>query len=132
MQIVRGLDLPWVGYVWCAPHAFHLSDGVGGDFQRMLSYAARKLRHVHLADCWNHRAGVGNRYILNPPGVDARIHQHNEIGRGDVSWDEVFGTLRDLSFEGIATVCVFGWEDDATGSTVGCSNESPRSWGAGS
>jgi len=114
VQIVRGLDLPWVGYVWCAPHAFHLSDGLG-DAERMLRYAAPKLRHVHLADCWNHRSGVGNRYILNPPGVDARIHQHNEIGTGDLPWDSVFETLRDLSFDGIATVCVFGWEDDADG-----------------
>ena len=25
-------------------------------------------------------AHVGNRYIVKPPGVDARTHQHNEIG----------------------------------------------------
>jgi myo-inositol catabolism protein IolH len=68
---------------------------------------------VHIADCYNHRANVGNRYIINPPGVDARIHQHNEIGNGDVDWDEFFGTLRDIRFDGIATVCVFGWEENA-------------------
>jgi myo-inositol catabolism protein IolH len=112
VHIVRGLDLPWVNYVYCAPHTFHLSDGAG-DVGRMLRYAGQKLTHVHIADCYNHRANVGNRYILNPPGVDARIHQHNEIGNGEVRWDEFFSTLRELDFDGIATVCVFGWEEHA-------------------
>ena len=69
--------------------------------------------HLHIADCYNHRANMGNRYIVNPPGVDARVHQHNEIGDGDLDWDEFFGAVRDLNFDGIATVCVFGWEEDA-------------------
>ena len=45
--------------------------------------------------------------------MDARIHQHNEIGHGDLDWDEFFGALRDIDFDGVATVCVFGWEEDA-------------------
>ena len=112
VQIVRGLNKPWVNYVFCAPHAFHLSDGAG-DVRRMLTYAGDRLAHLHIADCYNHRANVGNRYILNPPGVDARVHQHNEIGNGDLDWNEFFATLRDIRFDGVATVCVFGWEEDA-------------------
>jgi myo-inositol catabolism protein IolH len=112
VQIIRGLDRPWVNYVFCAPHAFHLSDGAG-DVGRMMRYAGSKLAHVHIADCYNHRANAGNRYIVNPPGVDARIHQHSEIGHGEVPWDEFFSTLRDMRFDGIATVCVFGWEETA-------------------
>jgi myo-inositol catabolism protein IolH len=112
VQIVRGLNKPWVNYVFCAPHAFHLSDGAG-DVRRMLAYAGDKLRHLHVADCYNHRANVGNRYIVNPPGVDARVHQHNEIGNGDLDWAEFFGAVRDMRFDGVATVCVFGWEEDA-------------------
>jgi myo-inositol catabolism protein IolH len=112
VQIIRGLNKPWVNYVYCAPHTFHLSDGVG-DVRRMMTYAGHRLQHVHIADCFNHRANVGNRYIVNPPGVDARVHQHNEIGNGEVAWDEFFGTLRDMGFDGVATVCVFGWEEDA-------------------
>ena len=27
--IIRGMNLPWVNYLFCAPHAFHLSDGAG-------------------------------------------------------------------------------------------------------
>jgi myo-inositol catabolism protein IolH len=112
VQIIRGLNRPWVNYVFCAPHAFHLSDGAG-DVRRMITYAGDKLKHLHIADCYNHRANVGNRYILNPPSVDARVHQHNEIGNGDLDWDEFFATLRDIKFDGVATVCVFGWEEHA-------------------
>ena len=110
--IIRGLNLPWVNYVFCAPHAFHLSDGAG-DLRRMMGVAGDRLQHLHIADCFNHKANVGNRYIINPPGVDARVHQHNEIGNGDVDWDEFFTTLRDSNFDGLATVCVFGWEETA-------------------
>ena len=114
LQIIRGLDVDWVNYVFCAPHAFHLSQG-RGDLDRMMRVAndAGKLAHLHIADCYNHLANVGNRYIINPPGVDARIHQHSEIGHGDLNWDEFFGTLRDVNFDGVATVCVFGWEETA-------------------
>ena len=114
VDIIRGLNKPWVNYVYCAPHTFHLSDGAG-DVARMMQYAGQRLQHVHIADCFNHRANAGNRYIVNPPGVDARVHQHNEIGNGDVPWDEFFATLREQSFDGVATVCVFGWEEDADG-----------------
>jgi myo-inositol catabolism protein IolH len=61
----------------------------------------------------DHRANVGNRYIVNPPGVDARGHPHNEIGNGDIDWDETFAALGHVTFDGIAVVCVFGWEEDA-------------------
>ncbi|MCA0437650.1 MAG: sugar phosphate isomerase/epimerase, partial [Actinobacteria bacterium] len=76
-------------------------------------YAGDRLRHVHIADVYNHLANVGNRYIVNPPGVDARIHQHNEIGNGEVPWDEVFGYLRETKYDGPVSVCVFGWEERA-------------------
>ena len=110
--IIRGLNLPWVNYVFCAPHAFHFSNGAG-DIRRMMGFAGDRLQHLHIADCFNHKANVGNRYIINPPGVDARVHQHNEIGNGDVDWDEFFSTLRESNFDGLATVCVFGWEETA-------------------
>ena len=114
VQIIRGLNRPWANYVFCAPHAFHLSQGAG-DLRPDDDLRRLQAAHLHIADCYNHRAGVGNRYIINPPGVDARVHQHNEIGHGDVDWDEFFATLRDVQFDGVATVCVFGWEEDADG-----------------
>jgi myo-inositol catabolism protein IolH len=112
VQIIRGLNKPWVNYVFCAPHAFHLSDGAG-DVRRMMRYAGDRLKHLHIADCFNHKANVGNRYIVNPPGTEARVHQHNEIGNGDLDWEEFFSTLRDVDFDGVATISVFSWEEDA-------------------
>ena len=45
------------------------------------------------------------------------MHQHLDIGQGEVDWDEFFGTLGRLGFgdgeENIMTVCVFAWEDRA-------------------
>jgi myo-inositol catabolism protein IolH len=110
--VVRGVDLPWVGYEYCCPHTFHLSDGAG-DAGRMILASAPLLREVHVADSFNHKANDGNRYILNPPGVDARVHQHNQIGEGEVPWDEVFGALRQIGFDGVVSVCVFGWHEKA-------------------
>jgi myo-inositol catabolism protein IolH len=111
VQIVRGVNKPWFNYEFCCPHLFHLSQG-RGDARAMMEYAGERLQHVHIADVFNHLANVGNRYILNPPGVDARVHQHNEIGNGDVPWDEVFGYLRETSYDGPVSVCVFGWEEE--------------------
>lgn len=112
VQIVRGVNKPWFNYEFCLPHLFHLSDGAG-DPVGMMRYAGERLKHLHVADVYNHRANVGNRYIVNPPGVDARVHQHNEIGRGEVPWDEVFSYLRETGYDGTLTVAVFGWEEDA-------------------
>jgi myo-inositol catabolism protein IolH len=111
-SLIRGANVDWIGYEFCCPHAFHLSDGKG-DVERMIRGSAPKLREVHVADALNHRANDGNRYIVNPPGVDARVHQHTEIGLGDVPFDRVFATLREIGFDGVVSVCVFGWHEDA-------------------
>jgi len=47
-----------------------------------------------------------------------RVHQHLDIGQGEVPWDTFFGTLRELEFDGIMTVCVFAWEDRARESSL--------------
>ncbi len=111
-SIVRGTDLDWIGYEYCGPHTFHVSDGAG-DVERMIELCAPRLREVHVADAFNHRANDGNRYIVNPPGVDARVHQHNEIGLGEVPFDRLFAALRGVGFDGVVSVCVFGWHERA-------------------
>jgi myo-inositol catabolism protein IolH len=116
VDLVRAINKPWVNYLYCAPHTFHLSDGAG-NIAEMLRYAGDKLHHLHIADSFNHKGSSGLRYILNPPGTPARIHQHLDIGQGEVNWDEFFATLRDLKFDGIATVCVFAWEERAVESS---------------
>ncbi len=53
----------------------------------MMRYAGDKLQHVHIADSLNHKSSSGLRSILNPPGTAARIHQHLDIGQGEVDRD---------------------------------------------
>lgn len=109
VDLVRGIDSPGVGYLFCAPHTFHLGDDIGA----MIEYAAPVLRQVHIADVFNHRASSGLRYIVNPPGSAARVHQHLDIGQGEVDWDACFAALRRVHFDGILTSCVFAWEERA-------------------
>ncbi|TDQ54211.1 sugar phosphate isomerase/epimerase family protein [Actinorugispora endophytica] len=119
VDLVRAVNKPWVNYLYCAPHTFHLSgDDPGADIRGMLEYAGDKLGHVHIADSFNHKGSSGLRYILNPPGTPARIHQHLDIGQGEVDWDVFFGVLRDTGFDGVATACVFAWEERARESSA--------------
>ena len=109
VDLVRGIDKDWVSFLYCAPHTFHQ----GGDIEGIMKYAGPLLTHVHIADSFDHRASSGLRYIVNPPGSPARVHQHLDIGQGDVDWDVFFRTLTEVGFDGIACVCVFAWEERA-------------------
>jgi myo-inositol catabolism protein IolH len=109
VDIIRGIDSPLVSYLYCAPHTFHM----GGDIAGMLRHAGSLVTQVHLADCYDHRASSGLRYIVNPPGSAVRIHQHLDIGQGEVDFAALFTGLREIGFDGILTSCVFAWEDRA-------------------
>lgn len=114
VDLIRGIGRDFVSFLYCAPHTFHQ----GGDIEGIMKYAGPLLTHVHIADSFDHRASSGLRYIVNPPGSPARVHQHLDIGQGEVDWDVFFAALTGAGFDGIATVCVLGWEDRARGSAV--------------
>ena len=120
VQIIRGLDLPWVNYVYCAPHTFHLSDGAG-DVRRMMGYAGDRMQHLHIADCFNHKRGkwATGTSSIRPASTSASTST-TRSATGTSTWDEFFATLRELNFDGVATVCVFGWEERPTTCTGGC------------
>ena len=126
VDLVRAIRSPQVKYLYCAPHTFHMGDDMAG----MLKYAAPVLAHVHLADTFNHKASSGLRYIVNPPGSPARIHQHLNIGQGEIDWSVFFAVLQEISFDGIMTSCVFAWEDKAVESSKFMRNEIRRYMGA--
>ncbi len=109
VDIIRTINSPNVGFLYCTPHSFYFGD----DNRAMLLECADVLRHVHIADTFNHKASSGLRYIINPPGSNARVHQHLDMGQGEVPWDVVFETLGEIGFDGIMTVCVFAWEERA-------------------
>ncbi len=114
IQMIRGIDNDLVTFLYCAPHTFHQ----GGDIAGIMRDAGPLLTHLHIADSFDHRASSGLRYIVNPPGSPARVHQHLDVGQGEVDWDVFFGTLSELGFDGIATVCVFAWEERARESSI--------------
>lgn len=113
VDMIRGINHPLVSFSYCAPHTYHM----GGDIAGIMRYAGSLLTHVHVADTFDFRASSGLRYILNPPGTQARIHQHLDIGQGEVDWNTFFGTLKEMSFDGVMTVCVFAWEERAAESS---------------
>ena len=106
VDIIKVIDSPMIKYLYCAPHTFHL----GEDITEMIRYAAPVLAHVHVADTFNHK--LGWRYVMNPPGSTTRIHQHLNIGEGEVDWDAFFGTLAEIEFDGIMTSQVFAYMPD--------------------
>jgi myo-inositol catabolism protein IolH len=109
VDLIRGINSPLVSFLYCAPHTFHQ----GGNLVEIMEHAGPLLTHLHVADSFDHRASSGLRYIVNPPGSPVRIHQHLDIGQGEVDWPAFFATLDRLGFDGIMTACVFAWEDRA-------------------
>ena len=111
VNMIRGLNKDWIGFLYCTPHAFHQ----GHDAATIIAAAGEKTRYVHLADAWDHTTSNGLRYISNPPGNTSRVHQHMEMGMGEVDYDAVFAALAAADFDGVISSCVFGWEEDARG-----------------
>jgi myo-inositol catabolism protein IolH len=118
VDMVRGINSPLVSFLYCAPHTFHM----GGNMAEIMEYAGPLMTQLHLADAFDHTASSGLRYIVNPPGSTARVHQHLDIGQGEVEWDLFFATLKKLDFgkgdRNIMTACVFAWEDRARESSL--------------
>jgi myo-inositol catabolism protein IolH len=109
VDMIRSINSSNVKFLYCAPHTFHFGD----DMAAMIREAAPVLGHVHVADTFNHKGSSGLRYIVNPPGARVRVHQHLNIGEGEVDWDVFFSTLAEVGFDGIMTACVFAWEEKA-------------------
>lgn len=107
VDIIRAIGSPYIKYLYCAPHTYHM----GGNMVEMIRYAASVLDHVHVADTLDHRIPV--RYIVNPLGSPVRIHQHLNIGEGEIDWEMFFRTLKEVGFDGVMTNSVFAWPDKA-------------------
>jgi myo-inositol catabolism protein IolH len=114
VDLIRGINSPNVSFLYCAPHTFHQGDDCAGIMRR----AGKLLTMVHVADSFDHRASSGLRYIVNPPGSQVTVHQHLDIGQGEVDFDELFSTLESIGFDGILTTCVFAWEERARESST--------------
>jgi len=113
VDIVRNIGSKAVKVSFIAPHAFYY----GGDIGAMLREAGDLLAHVRVADTYDHRKSSALRYIVNPPGAQVRVHQHLDIGQGEIDWKLLFDTLAEIKFDGVLSSCVFAWEDRAEDSS---------------
>lgn len=90
-RVIRGLNSKEVGFVYVAPHSFHMGDQAA----EIIPAVGDRLGAVYLSDSFNHHKSHGLRYISNPPGNAVRVHQHLKIGDGDVNFTELFGLLKE-------------------------------------
>ena len=85
LDLIRGINSPLVSFLYCAPHTFHQ----GNDCDGIMDKAGDLLTMVHVADAYDHTASSGLRYIVNPPGSQVTVHQHLDIGQGEVDFAAV-------------------------------------------
>ena len=114
VDLIRGINSPNVSFLYCAPHTFHQ----GNDCTGIMEKAGDLLTMVHVADSFDHKGSSGLRYIVNPPGSQVTVHQHLDIGQGEVDFDEFFASLEANGFDGIVSTCVFAWEERARESST--------------
>ncbi len=117
VDMVKSFRSDHLTYVYSTSHGFFYDQG-RGDVRAMLEYAGDSLSHVLFADTMNQT--IDCRYIVNPPGVSATIHQHLAMGEGEVDFAGIFETLRRMDFakrtfkaggESIACVSYFGYPE---------------------
>lgn len=94
VRVIRALDSDHVGFVYVGSHTFHY----GNDPQGIVERAGDKLGAVYVADSFDHTRSHGLRYISNPPGNAVRVHQHLNLGDGDVDWTAYFAALKASGF----------------------------------
>ncbi len=117
VDMVKSFRSDNVTYVYSTSHGFFYDQGKG-DVKQMIEYAGDSLSHVLFADTMNQT--IDCRYIVNPPGSNATIHQHLAMGEGEVDFAGIFETLRATKFakrkfkvggEPIACVSYFGYPE---------------------
>lgn len=111
-RVIRGLNSKQVGFVYVAPHTFHMGDRATS----LIPKLGDRLGAVYVSDSFDHHCSHGLRYITNPPGNSVRVHQHMKIGDGDVDWKELFGTLKSSGYfdnpDALVVSNVFGEDEN--------------------
>lgn len=114
IDIIKTINSKAIQCSYIAPHSFYYGD----DFAESIRATQGILAHARVADTFNHKASSQLRYIVNPPGSTARVHQHLNMGEGEINWDIFFKTLHEIGFDGVLSSCVFAWEENAEASSL--------------
>jgi len=109
VDLIRELNTPAVRFLYSAPHSFYLDPQ--DDLREFLHYIAPYLSFVRIADSFDHRQP--GRYIVNPLGASVRVHQHLNIGEGEIDWVRLFSALKKIGYQGCISNSVFAWPDRA-------------------
>jgi myo-inositol catabolism protein IolH len=109
IDIIKTINSSAVQCSYIAPHSFYYGD----DLAETIRATKGVLQHARVADTYNHKGSSQLRYIVNPPGSNARVHQHLDIGEGEIDWDIFFKTLHEIGFNGVLSSCVFAWDERA-------------------
>ncbi len=117
LAVVRDAASAQLRYLHCLPHVFHL----GGSTTEQIRLAGPELDHVHYADTFR-----PERVILNPASPRVRVHQHLDPGQGEIDFGEAALALAAVGFDGLLTVQVFAWPDDAARSFAMCHGAAER------
>ncbi len=104
VDVVAEVGSPSLRYLHCLPHTYYL----GGGIAEQVRSASGTFDHIHVADTFR-----PERTILNPSSPGVRVHQHFDIGAGEIDWDEASRALAEIGFDGLVTVQVFMWNDRA-------------------
>jgi myo-inositol catabolism protein IolH len=115
IDLIRGVRSDNLVYLHCVPHAFYLgvdprtkAGFLGRPFQgngETIRYAGDTMQHIHIADTFR-----PERIFLNPFVPNVAVHSHNDVGTGEIDWDDVFDAVKDVQFDGVMTVTVFRQE----------------------
>jgi myo-inositol catabolism protein IolH len=109
VAILREYSSRHLRFLYSAPHSFYL-DGKNDVFQ-FIQDVGDMISFVRFADTFDHRPLV--RYIVNPLGAEVRVHQHLNIGEGEVDFQRVADGLKAISYKGVVSNSVFAWPDRA-------------------
>ena len=103
VDLIKKMNSSQLRYLYCAPHSFIL----GQNISEMVEYANGVMEYVHVADSLRpEKTFFSGRYF---PKV--LPHQHLLPGLGDVDLKSLVASLKQINYDGFATVNPFSHFD---------------------
>ena len=112
VNMIRGLNEDWIGFLYCTPHAFHQGHDAATDH--------RGRRRTRSAMCTWPTRGTTPRPTACATSPTRPATRPGCTSTWRWAWARSTTTpssphSRPLDFDGVISSCVFGWEEDARG-----------------